>query len=238
MLFNSIIFLFFFLPIALLLYYVTPAKLRNLILLAISLTFYAWGELQGVILVLAWIGITYIGGLLVNRFREKPKRACLWLFIGVAFNLGLLGFFKYASVIVIGGLNPILASLHSPTIQIGTIALPIGISFFTFQSVSYLIDVYRGTASPERNIVRMGLYSAIFPHLVAGPIIRYRELAEQMVHRQYSREGFVYGIQRFSTGLAKKVLIANNMGLIVDRIFALERSTLGTDLAWLGIISY
>jgi alginate O-acetyltransferase complex protein AlgI len=219
MLFTSPTFLFGFLPIVLLLYYLLPNKSKNTLLLLVSLIFYAWGELQYVWVLVASIFSNYIFG----RFIDKNRSHYYWLFIGVAFNLGLLFYFKYY-----GFISNKPDSIH----------LPLGISFFTFQAISYLVDVKRKKAKVQLNFINLGLYISLFPQLIAGPIVRYNTIAKQIKERVHNTPLFTAGVERFCYGLAKKVLIANALGAVADPIFALDNSQLSFSLSWLAIVCF
>ena len=235
MIFSSLLFLFRFLPLVLILYFAFPKKLRNLILLLVSLVFYAWGEPVYVILMIVSILISWSGGLAVDRFLRagNEKAAKIALGLSVAAGLSLLGFFKYADFV----LRTIGQITHSdiPLLQL---ALPIGISFYTFQTISYIIDVYRGTASVQKNIISYGAYVTMFPQLIAGPIVQYKTIDRQLRRRQESSEEFAEGVMRFMTGLGKKVLLANNAGVLWDQIRVMDTGSLPVLTAWIGIAAY
>jgi len=234
--FSSTVFLFAFLPAVLIVYSATPRALRNLWLLAASLLFYAWGETWFVLVMLASIAVNYLLGLGMGSFSQPRARRVL-LAAGVASNVGLLGTYKYANFIV-HNLNAILHGVGMGPVELAPIHLPIGISFFTFQALSYVIDVYRGDAPAQRNPLRLALYIALFPKVAQGPIVRYAHIADQLVKRTLKREDFVDGVRRFIIGLAKKVLIANTLGRPADRIFAIPAGELTPALAWLGAVCY
>ncbi len=238
MLFSSIEFLYCFLPIVLLLYYIASfsVPLKNAVLLFASLYFYAWGERQFVYVMLLSILCNYIVGLLVGQAKAKsrPRLAKVWLICGVSCNLGLLFVFKYLTFTLTN-----VKSLFSLAFAVPQIALPIGISFFTFQSMSYIIDVYRDKASVQKNPIYLALYVALFPQLIAGPIVRYETVAEQIRFRRETWQAFHTGFCRFLTGLFKKVMISNQMGLVASKAFALNASgELHPAMAWLGAIAY
>ncbi len=238
MLFSSTEFLYAFLPLTLILYYLFSFSrhLKNLVLLTASLLFYAWGERYFVYVMLASIVCNYAVGLAVGygRAHAKPRLSTFALVLGVACNLGLLFVFKYLTFV----LDNIHALLPLP-FAVPEIALPIGISFFTFQSMSYIIDVYRRRAQVQKNPLDLALYVALFPQLIAGPIVRYETVAEQIRHRRESWAMFHPGFCRFLCGLFKKVLISNQMGLVADKAFSMNADgTLGTAMAWLGALSY
>lgn len=237
MIFSSIVFLFYFLPLTLIVYFLTPSRLKNLILLVFSLFFYAWGEGAYVLLMLGVIALNYGGALVIGRLQAANRSARLVLAVTIVANLAVLGYYKYAGFLV-ENVNTLLTALAIPPLEIPQTPLPIGISFFTFQAVSYLIDVYRKDAAASRSFIKVGLYIALFPQLIAGPILRYIDIEAQITERKITRERLAYGIRRFTVGLGKKVLIANNVALVADRIFALELQDLSTDLSWLGIIAY
>ncbi len=237
MVFSSLLFLFRFLPIVLLLYFIAPGKLKNLVLFLMSLIFYAWGEPVYVVLMLFSTVVDYTHGLLVQHFKDKGKmkRARMVVASSVVINLALLCFFKYSDFLI-NNLNH-LFGLKIANLNLG---LPIGISFYTFQTMSYTIDVYRGDARVQKNIISFGAYVALFPQLIAGPIVQYKTVDEQMNHRRVTWEGFAYGVQRFVIGLGKKVLLANNIGLLWDHIktLSLENGELSVLTAWIGALAF
>ena len=235
MVFSSLLFLFRFLPLVLVLYYAVPRRLRNLVLLLVSLVFYAWGEPVYVILMIVSILISWTGGLLVDHFLclGRGTAAKVSLAVSVAAGLSLLGFFKYADFV----LRTINDLTHSE-IPLLELALPIGISFYTFQTISYIIDVYRGSANVQRNIISYGAYVTMFPQLIAGPIVQYKTIDRQLRRRKESSDEFAYGVMRFMTGLGKKVLLANNAGLLWDSIRVLDPGSLPVLTAWIGIAAY
>jgi alginate O-acetyltransferase complex protein AlgI len=210
MVFSSLFFLFVFLPAVLLLYYITPRRYRNFVLFISSLFFYAWGEPVYILLMLFSTAANYTLGLLLGRCREKNSNARPVLIVSIFINIGLLCFFKYFDFLL-QTINSLLGtSLASPDL-----ALPLGISFYTFQAISYIIDVYRGAVPAQRKFIVFGTYIALFPQLIAGPIVRYHMVAEQLVGRVEGLEIFGEGVRRFVVGLGKKVLLANNIGLIM-----------------------
>ncbi|MBQ2855115.1 MAG: MBOAT family protein [Oscillospiraceae bacterium] len=229
MLFSSNVFLFGFLPAVLLFYYLVPRKWKNPVLLLFSLLFYGWGEPVYLFLMIGVIALNYGCGILIHRFRTRcPGKI---LAAGVAANLLILGFFKYAGFLSaqLQILLPFLPQWQAPQIP-----LPIGISFYTFQSMSYIIDVYRQEVAVQRNPLTFGTYVTLFPQLIAGPIVRYSDVALQMDHRKESMEAFSSGILLFVVGLSKKVLLANPMG----NLWNLLREQPGTLAAWIGIAAY
>ena len=236
MVFSSTVFMFLFLPVVLTGYLLMFGRLRNVWLLAASLFFYAWGEKFFVIIMLASILINYAMGLWIDRTRGSRWQH-LGLFIAVVANLGLLGYYKYANL-VFDTARPFLASIGFHNYELQPIHLPIGISFFTFQAMSYVIDVYRNEAPVQRNPLNIALYISLFPQLIAGPIVRYHDIARQIVQRRTTFDSFAYGVQRFIIGLGKKVIIANTVALPADTIFALPAGDLTTSVAWLGIACY
>ncbi|MCA8968921.1 MAG: MBOAT family protein [Planctomycetes bacterium] len=234
MVFSTATFLFAFLPIVLLLYFAVPRRWRNGWLLFASLFFYAWGETWIVAVMLASILVNWALALLLDDGRPRRK----WgVALSVVFNLGLLVAFKYANFLV-DNLNPVLVAAGMPAMAIPVISLPIGISFFTFQALSYVIDVYRGQARVQRNPLDFALYIALFPQLIAGPIVRYVDVAEQIESRTCSADLFADGVRRFVFGLAKKMLIANTVASVADRIFALPNEELTLGLSWLATVCY
>ncbi|MBQ1895516.1 MAG: MBOAT family protein [Clostridia bacterium] len=211
MIFSSITFLFFFLVITLAVYYLLPRKFKNGWLLLTSLFFYGYGEPVYILLMVFSITVNYIVGLLMAKYEKKKK---LFLIIGIIINLLLLGYFKY-----IGFFTGIINTFFS-NVAVKTVALPIGISFYTFQIMSYLIDLYRGKCTVQKNIVMFGTYVTMFPQLIAGPIVRYRDIELQLENRKETFEMFSNGVRLFVIGLCKKVLIANNMGALFDALVA------------------
>ena len=235
MVFSSVLFLFQYLPLVLLCYYLTPLRWRNLTLLALNLVFYAWGEPVYILIMFASTAIDYTHGMLVDKCKRRgnDKGARLAVCSSVFFNLALLFFFKYWDFIA-GS----LASLGLPFMPRLGLSLPIGISFYTFQTMSYTIDVYRGDARAQRSILNFGTFVTLFPQLIAGPIIKYKDLGDQIDHRDHPVERFASGVQTFVAGLGKKVLLANNLGMLWDAYKALPVSELTTAGAWLGILAF
>jgi alginate O-acetyltransferase complex protein AlgI len=218
------------------LYVAAPRRLRNPLLLVASLLFYAWGEKGYALVMLLSITMAYLFGLLISRL--PSRRAAWWaLSAAVASNLALLGAMKYANFTV-DSVNRLLALWHVPQFELSAVHLPVGISFFTFHAISYVVDVYRGHATSQRNPLDLALYVALFPQLVAGPIIRYRDVADELTARGMSWRSFSDGVLRFTIGLAKKVLIANQLALPADQIFAVPAENLPAGVAWLGVICY
>ena len=235
MVFSTPFFLFFYLPMVLAVYYLTPLKLRNAVLLLVNLIFYGWGEPVYILIMFASIAIDYTHGMLVTRAKAKgnDRAAKAAVASSVVFNLALLFFFKYWDFIA-GALAGIGLTFMP---QLG-LSLPIGISFYTFQTMSYTIDVYRGDARCQKNIVTFGTFVTLFPQLIAGPIIKYKDLDDQLENRTHSPEQFASGVQVFVVGLAKKVLIANNLGQLWDAYLATPLTELSTLGAWLGILAF
>ncbi len=231
MLFSSNVFLFAFLPSILLIYYICPRKLRNPVLLLWSLVFYGWGEPVYLFLMIATILLNYFFGAWIHIRMSTNRSAKLILGIGVAANLLILGFFKYAGFFVtqLKAVLPFMAAVKVPEIS-----LPIGISFYVFQSMSYIIDVYRNDAPVQRNVLTFGTYVTLFPQLIAGPIVRYADVALQMDNRKENISKFSSGVHRFIIGMAKKVLLANPMGSLWNLLQVQE----GTLAAWVGIAAY
>lgn len=229
MLFSSLLFLYAFLPIVLVVYYLLEPKFRNTFLLFASIIFYAWGGISYTGVLLASMLINYLFGRAIY-FNQNNKN---WLIAGIVFNILMIGVFKYADFI----LQSINIFLPKQDIKTLGIVLPIGISFYTFQAVSYLIDVYKNKAYFSKNIINTSLFIALFPQLIAGPIVRYHDISEQLKKRTHTIDKFYSGIIRFTIGLGKKVLIANNMAIMADYAFA-ETTQLSTPIAFLGVISY
>ncbi len=235
MLFSSGLFLFLFLPITLLLFYSSPKRLKNSTLLFASLVFYAWGGVSYTLLLLGSIILNYFFGIAIHK--SRGQRAKWVLGTGIAVNLSTLILYKYADFLI-ENMNRALWKVNWPTIEYPSLLLPVGISFFTFQSISYLVDIYRKEADVQKNIINLALYISLFPQLIAGPIVRYHDIAKQLVKRTFTLTGFGLGVERFIIGLAKKVLFANTFALVADNIFALSSTEMSTTTAWLGIICY
>ena len=232
MVFSSLLFLYVFLPIALFLYYISPEKIKNFTLFILSLIFYAWGEPIYVGIMLFSSVFDYCNGRLLNKFKEDWKRKAV-LILSVIVNIGLLFFFKYYNF-VIDNLN----YLFNLNISANNLSLPLGISFYTFQTLSYTIDVYRGEVEASNSFFDYSAYVAMFPQLVAGPIVRYIDIYNQLKNSDFSDSSIAYGIKRFVYGLAKKVLIANKLGELYKIILAKEVAGLASSMAWLGIIAF
>lgn len=237
MLFSSTVFLFAFLPIVLTLYLLArDVRVRNALLLTASLIFYAWGEKLYVAVLLVSIAANHLFGLWIARRRDATGDR-LALFVAVAANLLLLGAFKYANFAV-DNLNEALALVGASPIGLGKVHLPIGISFFTFQSITYVVDIHRRDAAVQRSPLRVGLYIALFPQLIAGPIVRYGRIAEQLAERNPRVEDMAAGLRRFIVGLGKKVLVANTLAVPADTIFAIPFDQLETPVAWFGLVCF
>jgi alginate O-acetyltransferase complex protein AlgI len=257
MVFSSVLFLFFFLPCAWTAYFFSWKKSRNLVLLLASLVFYLWGEREHVFVLLLSILINYFIGISFcfldqqggkgvpgfdyagnNVTKAHTLRARkLTLVIGIALNLVLLGFYKYVNFLV-SNLNLSLAWFDFGSVDIGRISAPLGISFFTFHALSYVIDTYESRATPQKNPLKFALYLAVFPKILAGPIIKYHQAENQLADRHLTVGAFLMGIKRFIIGLGKKVLIANPLAAAADKVFAIPAGELGFDVAWLGIICF
>jgi alginate O-acetyltransferase complex protein AlgI len=234
--FSSTAFLFLFLPVTLALYYLLAPMYRNLLLLAASLLFYAWGEPVYIGLMLISILFNWGVGLAMSSARSRRIEFGI-LSLAVAINLMVLAHYKYTSFLV-SIVNELLGPLLHRTFETKALPLPVGISFFTFHAISYLVDIYRREAEALKSPLDMGLYISMFPQLVAGPIIRYYDVADQILRRGNTVERFASGVERFAFGLGKKVLIANTLGQIADQAFSTPPGTLSTSAAWLGIACY
>jgi len=260
MLFSTPLFLFLYLPIVLGIYFLIRSQARNLFLVIASLFFYAWGEGFYILLLFFSMSINYFFGILIVSFKDKSK---IILTAAVAINLMVLAYYKYAAfflfnlnemLIMFGDYLLSIGQIHLPGLQsiftlvtqsiydqnvaLSSLYLPLGISFYTFHAISYLIDIYRKDAPPQKNPINLALYFSIFPQLIAGPIIRYHDISDQLIKRMIIRSDLVFGIQRFIIGLGKKVIIANPLAYQVDQIFSLPPDQLTTSLSWLGIICY
>ena len=237
MVFSSIMFLYAFLHITQLLYFSVPQKYRNHVLLMASLLFYAWGELGYVLLMVLSIIVNWMAGLGIQAKRNAGNNTVPVLTVAIVLNLAPLAFFKYGNFLV-DNANIGLAFLNLPSFELSPLHLPIGISFFTFQAISYLIDVYRGEATVQKKPINLALYISLFPQLIAGPIIRYKDVEREINGRVIRIEDVKSGVLRFISGLGKKILIANSMGAVADQIFSLPMDSVSSGLAWIGIIAY
>lgn len=235
MIFSSVFFIFVFLPVVLLAYFLGPKKFKNVVILIASLIFYAWGEPIYIVLMVFSILFNYLSGLEIDDCKERGDvlkgKIAFWMAVGV--NLGILGFFKYAGFVV-ENLNRILPF----DISMPALALPIGISFYTFQTLSYIIDVYKGNVKVQKNVINFGTYISMFPQLIAGPIVRYADVEGQLVERKVTLTKFGEGTAWFLRGLAKKVLLANNIGMLFDAVQAMGAGNISMLTAWLGCAAY
>ncbi|HIX91532.1 MAG TPA: MBOAT family protein [Firmicutes bacterium] len=236
MVFSSLEFLLLFLTVTLLVYFVVPLKLRNIVLLVVSLIFYGWGEPVYVFLMIFTITVDYIFGLLVERAqkRDDPKRARLHLILSVVINLAILGFFKYYNFFV-SNLRLIPGLGWLPLLGI---ELPIGISFYTFQALSYVIDVYRRDTGAQHNIASFGAYVTLYPQLIAGPIVRYKDVDDQLTVREHSVPLFAEGCRTFIAGMGKKILLANTAGQLWEYFRAIPTDERTVAAAWMGMLCY
>ena len=234
MIFSSLTFLFAYLPLVLAVYFLVPLWARNGVLLLVSLVFYGWGEPVYISIMVLSTLIDYTHGMLVERFRQRDRLARWFVGQSVVFNLLLLGFFKYWDFLAAN-----LSLLPGVTVPQLGLPLPLGISFFTFQTMSYTIDVYRRDAPVQRNIIDFGAYVTLFPQLIAGPIVKYKTVAAELVHRTVTSQDFAEGARRFTVGLAKKVLLANSIGALWDaQLAAGEAGTLTAAGGWLGLLAF
>lgn len=235
MLFSSPIFLFLFLPITLLVYYLIPRKLKNGFLLLMSLVFYSWGEYKLVQLIILSAIVDFFSALIIETGRKK-----LGLYLSLIFNIGILVYFKYADfaftnlAIFLSNFN---ISIENAT-RFSDVILPLGISFYTFQTMSYTIDVYRGHIKADRNFINFATYVTLFPQLIAGPIVRYKEIQLELKNRKTTLPLFTEGVERFIIGLAKKMIIANNCAFLADGVFSMPNDEMSSLISWLGVIAY
>lgn len=235
MLFSSPVFLFLFLPLTLLLYYILPKKFKNAFLLLMSIAFYSWGESELVLLILLSAIVDFSAALIIETGKKK-----LGLSLSLIFNLGILLYFKYADFAftnLVGFLNQFNISIDDAT-RFSNVILPLGISFYTFQTMSYTIDVYRGHVKADRNFINFATYVTLFPQLIAGPIVRYKDVEKELKNRETTIPLFAEGVERFIIGLAKKMIIANNCAFLADGIFNMPNDEMSSLLAWLGVIAY
>ncbi|MBO5448532.1 MAG: MBOAT family protein [Ruminococcus sp.] len=238
MLFSSTTFLFAFLPLVLITYYIVPRAFRNAVLFVFSLVFYAWGEPVYIALMIASITVAYITGIYADKSRKGDPSDCgkaplISMLAAVVWNIGLLLFFKYTDFFI-GAANGIFGTQVRPL----GLVLPIGISFYSFQTLSYVIDVYRGEVKSQKNFLALGTYVALFPQLIAGPIVRYKDIAEQLSSRRETLDNFSAGVKRFCVGLGKKVILANSIGALFETISNTPQDELSVAASWLGIIAY
>ena len=235
MLFSSQVFLYFFLPITLIVYYLSPRKFRNFVLLIASLVFYAWGEPVYILIMLFSTTFNYVSGLFIDKFQKGAKKhyVKVVLIVSIIGNLAVLGFFKYSNFLI-SNLN----SLFDLNLSLLSLALPIGISFYTFQTMSYTIDVYKESIPAQKNFISFATYVTLFPQLIAGPIVKYRDVSESLESRKENIEDFSNGVKRFILGLFKKVMLANNIGFIWESIKSTSYSEMSMLLAWIGAICF
>ena len=240
MLFTTPIFLFIFLPLTLFLYFIVEKKNKNLVLFIMSIIFYSWGGAKYLILILTLIVINYFSGIYIDKQKENKKNKKIIFIATILIDIGVLVFFKYLNFFLsnlIRALGLINIDIEEK-IHLANIALPIGISFFTFQILSYIIDVYKGNVKVQRNIINFGLYIMLFPQLIAGPIVRYIDIEKQLDERKVTYEKFYSGIKRFIIGFAKKVLLSNLTGYVADLIFNNSVYHSNMIFAWIGAICY
>ena len=239
MVFSSNVFLLYFLPLFLLFYFICPKKFRNYVILVFSIVFYAYGGPEFILILLGSTTATYyIVKAMVKRKTESTQKASKWLCAAaITLNLGLLVWFKYANFLV-DNINAIISLFHGNGIQLAKIVLPIGISFFTFQSITYVLDTYRGQVKPMDKLTDYIVYIMMFPQLIAGPIVKYGDVEQQLRHRESPPEECLHGFYRFVIGLAKKVLIADVIARQADVYFAADLSTMDSGTAWIGILAY
>lgn len=239
MVFSSSVFLFIFLPVVLGLYFIFPSrKVKNYWILVASLFFYAWGEPVYIVLMLVSIVANWLFALAIGRTRkdqqERNLSAKAILIVSLVFNIAVIGFFKYEGFLA-ENLNLILGSQVIPNLEL---PLPIGISFYTLQALSYVVDVYRGEVPPQRNVLFLGMYISCFPQLIAGPIVRYKTIQDQVLNRQETLEGFTSGMRLFVVGLAKKALLANTVAILATKMLSMGGESIGLVGAWGGLIAY
>ena len=236
MVFSSTVFLLVFLPIVLALYYICPSRYRNLLLLIASLIFYGWGEPKYIVVMVFSILINYISGILIDRFRRNDKHRLIkpMLIVAIIGNVGILGFFKYTDFLIEN-----INSIAMTSMDMLELALPIGISFYTFQAMSYVIDVYRGKVEVQKSIIKFGTYITLFPQLIAGPIVRYITIEKQLTDRKVDIDQIATGVRRFILGLGKKVLLANQIGILWEQASDMaEVGSLSPSMAWLGALVF
>lgn len=233
MVFSSLIFLFMFLPLALIIYYISPKILRNFILFIVSLIFYAWGEPVYIFIMIFSTIFDYFNGVLIDNYRDRKGITKAIFINSIIVNLGILAFFKYYGFVV-DNIN----TIFNLNIQVETLPLPVGISFYTFQTMSYVMDVYLGKVQAQKNIISFGTYVTMFPQLVAGPIVKYSDIDKQLQERNVTLDRFGEGMELFIRGLALKVLLANNIGLLWTSVKATSISELTILTAWIGIIAF
>ncbi len=233
MVFSSLLFMFYFLPISLFLYYIVPYKFKNFCLMVISLVFYSWGEVRYFPIMMALVLTNYFCSLLIAKFDGNDKLRKLFLTIAIVVSLGMLAVFKYTDFFIANANS--LLSLSIPYLEL---TLPLGISFYTFQTMGYTIDAYKKTVPIEKNLIDLAAFISMFPQLIAGPIVRYSDIHKELKHRRLDLKTFDEGIEDFVIGLAKKVLIANNIGQLWAEVESLGFASISTGLAWLGILAF
>lgn len=233
MVFSSLTFLYFFLPIVMVVYLLTPRKFRNLLMFLAGLFFYAWGEPIYVIIMILSTAIDFTAGLFINKFENSPQKRKIALIVSVVMNLSLLAVFKYSSFIITNINIVFHTGFTDPKLP-----LPIGISFYTFQSMSYTIDLYMRNIKVQKNFVTFASYVTLFPQIVAGPIVRYDDVAKELEHRKVNIYKISEGIGKFIKGLAKKVLIANNIGILWNAVKVMDYTEMSAATAWLGILAF
>lgn len=232
MLFSSMTFLFVFMPLVMAVYFLSKKEIRNYVLLIASIIFYAWGEPRYLAIMIITILVNYAGAILLDKHYSSRQR--LWIVsLTIVLDLSFLFYFKYFNFVV-DNINGVLAT----DFQLLDVIMPIGISFYTFQAMSYLIDVYRREVPAQKDVYKLALYIVLFPQLVAGPIVKYHDVCEQIDNRTIEFKNVIIGFKRFITGLAKKVLIANTLAEVVDKIFAQAPENLTTGVSWLGAVAY
>ena len=232
MVFSSVLFLIRFLPIFMICYFLVPRKMKNLVLFLGSLVFYAWGEPVYIFLMLFSTISDYVWGRLIEEYRGIDLSR-IFLLCSIVINLFILGFFKYADFLM-----QTVNTVFGTSIPLLKLPLPIGISFYTFQTMSYVIDVYRGDTKAQRNILQFGVYVTMFPQLIAGPILKYHQVERYLQVRRTVLDAISYGVKRFVTGLAKKVLMANNLGLLWKQVTELGNEQMSILMAWLGLAAF
>jgi alginate O-acetyltransferase complex protein AlgI len=236
MLFNSLLFIFWFLPVLLLLYFITPARLKNPVLLLAGIVFYAWGGVFNTLILVGSIVVNYLAGLLIDRSFSEIRRK-RWLVTGIIINLLVLAVFKY-TLFITENINVLTSIFGFDPILINNLLLPMGVSFYTFKAITYLVSVKRRETPVQKNPVDLALYISIFPEVLAGPIDRYKTLSVQIASRRVTMPGFISGIQRFALGLLKKVIISAPLAVVADRIFSLPPQEMSTPMAWFGAFCY
>lgn len=233
MLFSSMTFIWIFLPILLGVYFVVKEKYRNVLLLIFSVLFYSWGDTRYILVILISIAVNYIIGVLISRTKNGNVKK-IFLIVDIIFNLLLLGYYKYFNFLAYN-INELFGTT---LIQVGNIGLPIGLSFYTFKIMSYIIDLYKNEIKAQRNIIDLALYVSFFPQLIAGPIVKYIDMQDQFKNRVITVDKFALGVKRFVYGLSKKVILANSLGYMADYIFNSDISLVGMPIAWLGALCY